>query len=497
MYIYLSADCSAPGLTVQQKSGSGFLQGIFCCLLVFLCAVSPAQAVTYYVSAANGSDSNSGSLSRPFRTIQRALDSLATGDDVIIESGRYAETPRLRDSSGTASNYITISAKSGADVSIEALNDPEDPSAAFLIEDSNYVRLEGIRINGSRRHGIGVFNSNHIELLNNTTYNTGKSGIRARYINNILLDGNDVSRAVQREIQESVSLSNIDGFVIRNNFVHDRPRNDSLQQAGGVGRGGEGIDVKDGSRNGKIHDNRVDGIEGKFGIYVDAYDVDSYNIEVFNNVVTNSGCGFVFSTENGSSTSGYLRNVKVYNNVSAGNRCGMYFGNHGGDSSRLDQVRRVENIEIVNNTIYGNGLSGGGGGIDIGNPYLVGLKIKNNLIFDNQSGQIRLSGGLTALPAGTVIENNLVRGNSGSRPVGQNLSGNPGVQNAAAGDFRLTAASAAIDAGQQSDAPATDLRKISRPQGAGIDIGAYEFQTNVTVPADTLSPDSPIDLVFD
>jgi len=42
-------------------------------------------------------------------------------------------------------------------------------------------------------------------------------------------------------------------------------------------------------------------------------------------------------------------------------------------------------------------------------------------------------------------------------------------------DFHLSAESPAIDAGSQELAPATDIQGVSRPQGAGIDLGAYEF----------------------
>ena len=124
-------------------------------------------AAIFHVSAGSGSDANPGTESRPFRTIQRALDALSPGDDVLIAAGTYSESPRLRNLRATAGNYTEISAANGAAVSIEALNDPENPDAAFLIEDSDYIRLEGIRINGSRRHGIGVFNSNHIRLVGN------------------------------------------------------------------------------------------------------------------------------------------------------------------------------------------------------------------------------------------------------------------------------------------------------------------------------------------
>lgn len=461
-------------------------------LLAGAAVPAPGPATTFFVSAASGRDTNSGTESSPFRTIQRALDALSPGDDVSIGEGRYVESPKLEHLRANANDYTEIRAAQGAAVSIHALNDPELPMAAFLIEDSEHIHLEGLRIEGSRRHGIGVFRSSHVRLVGNTTYNTGQSGIRARYVSDILLDGNDVSRAVQRRNQESISLSNVDGFVVRNNFVHDRPRRNSLQQTGGVGRGGEGIDVKDGSRKGRIHNNRVDGIEGKLGIYVDAYDTDSYDIEVYNNIVTNSGCGFAFSTENGTSTSGHLRDIRVYNNISYGNRCGMYFGNHGGNSSRTDKVRRVENVSVYNNTIVANGIGTGGGGIDIANPNAAGLTIRNNLVVDNHGGQIRLTNGLRVPPPGTIIEKNLVRGRQGAVPAGNNLHGDPGLFAPSRGDFRLTADSAAIDRGLLPGAPTFDYRGVPRPRGAGIDIGAFEYTVNSDGAAShSLAPDNP------
>ncbi|MBI4556253.1 MAG: right-handed parallel beta-helix repeat-containing protein, partial [Candidatus Hydrogenedentes bacterium] len=43
------------------------------------------------------------------------------------------------------------------------------------------------------------------------------------------------------------------------------------------------------------------------------------------------------------------------------------------------------------------------------------------------------------------------------------------------GDFRLLPGSSAIDAGTSEGAPETDIRGVTRPQGAGVDIGAYEY----------------------
>lgn len=64
-----------------------------------------AAGTQYYVSP-SGSDSNSGSQSSPFRTVQKAANVVASGDTVNITPGVYA--PFTLDRSGTASARITF-----------------------------------------------------------------------------------------------------------------------------------------------------------------------------------------------------------------------------------------------------------------------------------------------------------------------------------------------------------------------------------------------------
>jgi hypothetical protein len=76
---------------------------------------------SFYVST-SGSDSNTGSLSAPFRTIQRAANLAGPGDTVFIRAGTYRETVRPARSGGSGSpvvfrpyNSETVTV-SGADV---------------------------------------------------------------------------------------------------------------------------------------------------------------------------------------------------------------------------------------------------------------------------------------------------------------------------------------------------------------------------------------------
>jgi uncharacterized delta-60 repeat protein len=65
--------------------------------------------------------------------------------------------------------------------------------------------------------------------------------------------------------------------------------------------------------------------------------------------------------------------------------------------------------------------------------------------------------------------------NTNVAEASNNIDGDPLFVDPASGDYRIGAASACRDAGTAAGAPATDILGVPRPQGPGIDIGAYEF----------------------
>lgn len=78
-------------------------------------------------------------------------------------------------------------------------------------------------------------------------------------------------------------------------------------------------------------------------------------------------------------------------------------------------------------------------------------------------------------PGSTIdVRNSLVRGDT-VYPGEGNINLDPRFVNPVAGDYRLKPDSPCIDMGVQYMTPRTDFGGIRRPQGPGVDIGAFEY----------------------
>lgn len=409
-----------------------------------------SQNIYYVDSGAEGSDSNPGTKAEPFKTIQFGISKLQRnpGYDLIIKNGTYNETVSIVGLNGTGNDPLVIRAESPQGVTLNTLqrtkhkseqNKGSLPNAAIVIENSSYLKLAGIHINGSRGFGIRVDNSSHILLKQNKTYNTGQSGIKANYVDNLDLMWNEIQRAVQVFNQECLSVENLTNFRIIGNKIHDRPVGSnvySLQsdyiltypigknkayyqncyaddpydfEASGqirmqttcATKGGEGLDVKNGSKHGEVAYNIIENIENKFGLYLDAWGIDDdgteliqEDIEVHHNIVKGAGSGIALSTENGSSEKGLLRDISIHDNIVYGSqKSALGMGDHGGytNSYRIDKVRRVEDIEIYNNVFLNNGSHG----LWLVNPNARNIYLHDNLIAHNVMKQVYLGSVLT------------------------------------------------------------------------------------------------------
>ena len=139
------------------------------------------------------------------------------------------------------------------------------------------------------------------------------------------------------------------------------------------------------------------------------------------------------------------------------------------------------NLTIANNTVFqvrGAGILIGSGNHYHGNAPNDHRRVSNNIVYDSRKGiEERGSVGLN-----NSFVNNLVYGNrrnwrlwNGSRSG--SIQADPkfvDYRKEGGGNYRLTENSPAIDAGIPEDSAAVDFDGVPRPQGEGLDIGAFE-----------------------
>jgi parallel beta-helix repeat protein len=134
----------------------------------------------------------------------------------------------------------------------------------------------------------------------------------------------------------------------------------------------------------------------------------------------------------------------------------------------------VENNVVITDHFHGITLSGARD-----------CRIVNNTVIDRREGRpgppwIRIGNHKDGTPSsGCVVRNNL----TSSLSVGEGVEADHNLivkdpealfVDAAACDLRLRRDSEAIDAGSPELAPSRDAAGTPRPQGEGIDVGAYE-----------------------
>ena len=444
-------------------------------IILFIISFS-VHANTYYV-ATNGNDTNIGTETQPWKTIQKAANSIVAGDTVLVKSGTYNERIIIQNS-GTLNNYIVFSNYQNDTVSINGngISWGNSWNGLFDVSDKSYIHIIGFRIMNADYGGIWVENSDHITIESNYTYNTFSSGIGVWNSSYITLKNNEIELACNDGGQECITVSNSANCEIMKNNIHNN----------GLGtNGGEGIDIKEGSHDINVYQNEVHHLNNRLGIYADAWDLHTYNINFYQNIVHHcSETGIAVASENG----GLIENVNIYNNLIYYNK---YDGIELGEWSDIGftGVKPIKNIKIINNTCYKNGSYSNGWayGINIDNPDAQNIIIRNNICSENNA-QIAFQ----QISSGGVVDHNLFFGNntaSGTLYGTDSIIGNPLFADTNIYDFHLLSNSPAIDNGSSIDAPNIDFDSTNRPNGSGFDIGAYEYHSSLSI-LNNIQPES-------
>jgi hypothetical protein len=156
------------------------------------------------------------------------------------------------------------------------------------------------------------------------------------------------------------------------------------------------------------------------------------------------------------------QHVFFFDNVVRDKYVGVYACDGAGDV-------HITNNTFVNTTGSTRGSIVTGCGERVNGPR--DIYVRNNIFYRTAGVQWQRGG-----ETGRLVEdhNDWYGGTLGFTPNGTDMTSNPLFVNLNADDFRLQSGSPAIDAGTPTDGPASDVVRSPRPQGARLDIGAYE-----------------------
>ncbi len=434
---------SRVGLPVRLLAAALIATGLL------VAASGPAAAATVlYVnqSSASCNDSGAGTQAAPFCTINKAASVATAGQTVQVASGTYNELVTVAHS-GTAAAPVTLTAASGASVTVSGKAD------GFKLASKSYVVVQNFTVTGTTSYGILVSGSSQVTLRGNHVSNAGqrasgltKYGIRLQATTASLVSGN-------------VAFNNSDAGIFLDGTTSGVrvTGNTTYGNARGYTRAAPGIDVR--GHNNTIdrnvsHNNEDSGLQ----FYTGSHD----NLVVDNLSYRNGDHGI----DDLHATGQRIISNTVYDNVTAG----------------INVEGTSTGATIENNLSVDNGVNSPRtkSNLRVDSTSTSGATVNYNLVYLSVSGQVMYVWGsksyssLAAFQAATGQESHGRQANPSWVSTGSNFhlkAGSPAIDSANAAASGETATDLAGKA--RADDPAT------ANTGAGAraydDRGAYEF----------------------
>src|SRR5262249_165347 len=146
-----------------------------------------SAGTTYYVSP-TGSDSNPGTASQPFQTIQRAADVVNPGDTVLVADGTYTragEAIVYLNRGGSATNWAWFKSCNPLGAKLHPENNANATGVQF--GSVGYIRWEGFEIFGMKENGtsgaaaIDDHATHDVQIMDNDLHDIGKQCSDTQY----------------------------------------------------------------------------------------------------------------------------------------------------------------------------------------------------------------------------------------------------------------------------------------------------------------------------
>ncbi len=268
--------------------------------------LNPSTGRTFYVSP-GGSDRNPGTRERPWRTIQKSLNTLKPGQRALVRAGTYEEGLVMR-RSGTEAKPITLADYPGERPVLQPPPSSGEDTYAIRITGS-YFRLRGFVLQGaSGTSSTNVYadrSAHHLEIRGNEIRNSADQGFYSEPDTSFVqVIGNrihDNGAGLPGQHQQHGIYMQGTNHLVANNVIYSHPH-------------GFGIQIYPSNSGAIVVDNTVVG-SGYSGIVIGG-DVGVSNVTIRNNIFAfNRQWGIAHDTDN-------PQDSRADHNVLFGNRYG-------------------------------------------------------------------------------------------------------------------------------------------------------------------------------
>lgn len=423
--------------TIGRRNMRTATSSVILAVFLFFLPMAP-YAATYCVSPL-GNDSSAGSPEAPWKTLQHAANVVDAGDTVLIGNGNYAG---FRAATGGSSGLpITFRADTGALVIINS-ESPEGIKGSIIeIEGYDWWVLDGLEVTGaSRNAGIDIRVADHITVRNCHCHHNQKWGIFTAFADDFTAEYNECSHS---EEEHGIYHSNSgDRAIIRHNTCHHNAAC-GIQINADPSMGGDGISGNCIVTHNIMYENGTSG-----GAAINLASVQDSLIG--NNLIYNNYAGGIAAWDDGQGNQWGSKNNRYYNNTVHMPAAGRWAVNlkNGSTGNRV-----WNNLLIHENAARG--------GLEIDSSSLTEFSSDHNVL-------TRISVDDTVINLSEWQDDYSQDAQSFSQTASQTFV-------SSGSNYHLMETTSAINAGATLPEITDDLDGNIRPQGAGYDMGTYEF----------------------
>jgi hypothetical protein len=424
------------------------------------------------VDQGTGSDNNPGTMDRPWKTVQHAVNNVLPGDTILIRKGEYGTKGVpinfFSGSSGTSEKWITI--RGYPRQSAVILGGFDTRGSSWASKGGAWLRIEGLVINGP----VLIHNTQDapVEIIDNKfdffpkggTAIKGSDHSSARQKNVIIKNNHIYGATIGIHTGEAAYTKN---WLVENNII-ERLIYPGTGDADYIRLFGEGHifrgNILFGTKSREKGAAHTDGFQ--------TFTRGASNILIENNIDSGFDEGIMASV----STGAVNKNWIVRNNIFSG----TYADSLPGGSFGIDihpTVGSAQNWTIVNNVFANNRYYGIAMGANASK-----MTVKNNFFYnstmytrlDYKRSDMFIGNNMTNMSTKSQISTDIVNINAALVFVNPVKVYHDPLSNPNRFDLRKN--SPAIDAGARIPGLVDyDRYNTRRPQGSGWDIGPYEF----------------------